>query len=127
MRGDLPRYEQLVLLPFNLETSKANLVVTTAKDLQDGFDDFTDMLESQGTTDMIRSVKRAHYTRDGDVVGEYETELLKGSQRVVPPFRSNIRIRNTGGVWAAVAISNNTTSQRWPVLIPRVAEDSLRE
>ena len=46
-------YSAHVQLPLSILTSSANLTVSTVEDLQDGFDDFVDMLQSHGVTDMI--------------------------------------------------------------------------
>jgi hypothetical protein len=109
-----------VRLPLGILTSSANLTVATIADLQDGFDDFVEMIQSRGVTDMLRIVMDATFDGPDRIVGIYETNLLDGSRPVVPTFYSKIWLSLHDGVWQATKIHNTTRDTRWPLLLTRV-------
>ncbi|TAG12428.1 MAG: hypothetical protein EAZ40_15715 [Rhodobacterales bacterium] len=109
-----------VRLPLNIITSAANLKVETVEDLVEGFDDFCDMIQSQGVSDMVRTVMEARFEADDLIVGIYETRLLNGDRPVVPTFYSKIWLERHSGVWQASKIHNTTYNARWPILIHQV-------
>jgi hypothetical protein len=120
LRGNFEAYAAHIDLPFNLVTSSASLYVETMEDMQDGFDDFVDMIESQGVTALIRIAKGASFDGNDMITGWYETNLLKGAQRIVPAFFSKVWLRNVDGVWKASKITNTTKDDRWPIQIFKV-------
>lgn len=113
-------YSARIQLPFNIVTSAANLFVKDLADLEDGFDDFIDMLASQRVDNMIRVVKEAQLHGRDDISGIYETNLLSGSTRVVPAFFSRIWLHRFDGVWKATKIRNTTRDSRWPIQLHNV-------
>lgn len=123
MRDRFEDYAAQVHLPFHLQTTAVNIVVSTIDDLQDGFDDFVDMLASQGVTDLIRTVRRAGFDEAGGLCGIYETNLLSRGTRVVPNFFSHICLQRIDGTWKTTEIRNTTSDTRWPILIPKVDPD----
>lgn len=123
MRDRFEDYAARVHLPFNLVTTAANIVVSSVEDLHDGFDDFVDMLASQGVTDLIRGARHAEFDAEGGICGVYETNLLNRGTRVVPSFYSQICLRRIDGTWKATMIRNTTSDTRWPILIPKVDPD----
>lgn len=116
-------YAARVHLPLSILTSAASLKVATLDDLQDGFDDFIEMLQSQGVTDMIRTVKAAVFQGNDHIVGIYETRLLAERRQVVPTFHSKMWIGCYDGVWKAIKIHNTTKETRWPLLLTRLTFD----
>jgi len=109
-----------VHLPLNIVTSSANLTVDTVEDLVDGFDDFCDMMQSLGVSDMVRTVMEARFDGTDQIVGIYETNLMNGNRHVVPPFFSKIWIGRHDGVWQASKIHNTTYNARWPIPMHQV-------
>lgn len=121
MRDRFEAYATRVRLPLHILTSNANLTVATIDDLQDGFDDFVEMIQSRNVTDMLRIVMAAAFDGPDQLVGIYETNLLNGQDHVVPPFYSKMwLIRNDDGIWQATKIHNTTRDTRWPMLLTRV-------
>jgi hypothetical protein len=120
MREQFEAYAARIQLPLNLLTSSANITVRTLADLQDGFDDFTEMMQSLGVTDMNRTVKLARFIGNDHVVGIYETRLMKGASLALPPFHSKMWVGSYDGVWKAVKIHNTTKEPRWPMLYTRL-------
>lgn len=120
MRERFEEYLARVHLPLHILTSDANLTVATVQDLQDGFDDFIEMIQSRGVTDMLRIVMDAAYEGTDRIVGIYETNLLNGSDHVVPAFYSKMWLIRNDGVWQATKIHNTTRDARWPMLLTRV-------
>lgn len=120
MRERFEEYLARVHLPLHILTSDANLTVPTVQDLQDGFDDFIEMIQSRGVTDMLRIVMDAAYEGPDRIVGIYETNLLNGSDHVVPAFYSKMWLIRKDGVWQATKIHNTTRDARWPMLLTRV-------
>ena len=117
-------YAAHIQLPLNILTSSANITVRTLEDLRDGFDDFTEMMQSLGVTDMIRTVKLARFIGNDHVVGIYETRLMKGSRLALAPFHSKMWVGSYDGVWKAGKIHNTTKESRWPMLMTGLGLDN---
>ena len=116
-------YASRVQLPLRILTSSANLRIDTIEDLQDGFDDFVEMLQSNGVTDMVRTVKAAVFQGNTHVVGIYETRLMAEAVQVLPSFHSKMWIGCYDGVWKAVKIHNTTNEARWPMRLTRLSPE----
>lgn len=114
-------YAEGVHLPFFILTSAVSLTVTTIEDLRDGFDDFVEMIQSRGVTDMIRTVIAARAESPGRIVGIYRTRLEGDAGLVLPEFYSRMWLERVDGVWKATKIHNTTADTRWPMLMSRVA------
>lgn len=123
MNDWLDEYAARVQLPLSILTSSANLTVKTRADLEDGFDDFTDMIRSLGVTEMIRTVHGAKFQGNDHIVGVYETRLMAGDKLAVPVFHSKMWIGRYDGRWKAIKIHNTTKDARWPMLLTRLASD----
>lgn len=113
-------YSDAVRLPLNILTSSANLYVVTNRDLQDGFDDFTDMIQSRGITRLIRVVMDAWFESPDQIVGIYETNLMKGEEHALPRFYSKMWLGRFDGVWQTTKIHNTINDSRWPILMTNI-------
>jgi hypothetical protein len=118
------RYRAGVQLPLSILTSSANLTVSTEDALQDGFDDYIEMLQSHGVDAMLRSVKAAAFQGNEHIVGIYDTRLMSGRRQVLPTFHSKMWIGCYDGVWKAIKIHNTTNEARWPMLLTRLPPDN---
>lgn len=114
-------YAALVDLPLSILTSAANITIATLDDLQDGFDDFVEMIHSRDITRMVRPVKVANRLDPDQIVGVYETRLMNGARLVLPSFYSKMWLRRCDGIWKAGRIHNTTNEARWPLLLTRLA------
>ena len=81
---------------------------------------FAEMLRSRGCTDMLRIVMDAWFEGPETIVGIYETNLIDGTQHVVPQFYSKMWLGRFEGVWQTTKIHNTTQDQCWPILLTRV-------
>jgi hypothetical protein len=122
MRERFEDYAARIQLPLNIITASASLTVRTLKDLEDGFDDFNEMIQSLGVTAMLRTVKIARFIGNDHVIGIYDTRLMGSSRQVLPTFHSKIWIGTYDGLWKAIRIQNTTNDARWPMLYTRLAE-----
>lgn len=120
MRERLDEYCARVRLPLSIVTSSANLTIATVEDLQDGFDDFVEMIQSRGITEMCRSVEQAVFDGPDQIIGVYKTDLMDGSRHVMPTFYSKMWLGRYDGTWKATKISNTTNDTRWPLLLTRI-------
>jgi len=109
-----------IRLPLNILTSSASLNIATVEDLEDGFDDFTDMIQSRGISTMIRVVMDAWFETPDQIVGIYETNLMKGEQHAVPRFYSKMWLGRFEGVWQTTRIHNTINDSRWPILMNNI-------
>lgn len=124
LRERFEEYRELVELPLSILTSSASLTITTEEELLDGFDDYTDMLQSHAVTDMIRPVKAATFQGNDHIIGIYETRLMSGDRQVLPSFHSKMWIGCSDGIWKAIKIHNTTNEARWPMLLTRLPPDN---
>lgn len=121
-------YASRIQLPLNILTSSANLTVSTRTELEDGFDDFVEMIRCQGVTDMHRKVQAATFQGNDHIVGVYETRLMAGDKLALPVFHSKMWIGCYDGAWKAIKIHNTTNEARWPMLLTRLGQENwLRE
>jgi hypothetical protein len=123
MRERFEEYSSRVQLPLFILTSSANLKVTNVSDLEEGFDEFAEMIQSLGVTDMVRTVKAATFKGNDHVVGVYETRLMNQNRLALPRFHSKMWIGCDDGIWKAVRIHNTTNEARWPMLLTRLASE----
>ncbi len=120
MNDRVEDYIARVQLPLSIVTSSARLTVATVADLEEGFDDFTDMLLAHGVTEMRRTVHAASFLGNDHIVGVYETRLMAGDRLALPIFHSKMWIGCYDGVWKAIKICNTTKDTRWPMLLTRL-------
>lgn len=125
MRERFEDYCSRIELPLSIITSNANIRVSSVADLEEGFDDFTDMIQTMGVTDMLRSVNAATYIGNDLIVGVYETRLMNQNKLALPIFHSKMWIRCYDGIWKAIRIHNTTKDGRWPILLTRLAAEPL--
>ena len=117
-------YMARVELPLRILTSSASLKVATTADLKDGFDTFVELIESQGVTQMVRSVHAAAFQGNNHIVGVYETRLMCEVHQLLPTFHSKMWIGCYGGTWKAIKIHNTTKDSRWPMLLTRLEHET---
>jgi hypothetical protein len=122
LRERFEDYAARIQLPLNIITASASLTVRTLKDLEDGFDDFNDMIQSLGVTAMLRTAKVARFVGNDHVIGIYDTRLMRGPRQVLPTFHSKMWIGTYDGLWKAIRIQNTTNDARWPMLYTRLAD-----
>ena len=123
MNDRLEDYIARIQLPLGLVTSSANITITSVADLEEGFDDFVDMIRSHGVSDMRRTVKAATFQGNDHIVGVYETRLMAGDRLALPVFHSKMWIGSYDGIWKAIKIHNTTNEARWPMLLTRLTSD----
>jgi hypothetical protein len=116
-------YAAGVKLPLTILTSAAALTVATIDDLQDGLDDFIEMIHSRGVTSLLRTVRVADRFQPDQIVGIYEARLMAGSQLAMPTFHSKMWLCRCDGVWKATRIHNTTREARWPMVLSRLSDE----
>lgn len=116
-------YAGRIQLPLTILTSSASITVANRADLEDGFDDFVEMIRSHGVTHMQRTVQAATFQGNDHVVGVYETRLMAGEKLALPVFHSKMWIGCYDGVWKAIKIHNTTHEARWPMLLTRLSTE----
>lgn len=117
-------YASRIQLPLSILTSSANLTVRTLADLEEGFDEFVEMIRIRGVTDMLRTVQAATFQGNDHIVGVYETRLMAGDKLALPVFHSKMWIGCYDGAWKAIKIHNTTDEARWPMLLTRLDRDT---
>lgn len=116
-------YTARIQLPLTILTSSASITVTNRADLEDGFDDFVEMIRSHGVAHMQRTVQAATFQGNDHVVGVYETRLMAGEKLALPVFHSKMWIGCYDGAWKAIKIHNTTNEARWPMLLTRLSPE----
>lgn len=119
----LEDYSARIQLPLSILTSSASINVTTQAELEDGFDDFVEMIRSHGVTRMVRTVQAATFQGNDHIVGVYETRLMAEDKLALPVFHSKMWIGCYDGVWKAIKIHNTTNEARWPMLLTRLSPE----
>jgi hypothetical protein len=113
MADDWAAYRECILLPCHVVSFSLNKVITDEDDLRRGFVEFRDTLRFHRVTDYIRLVERADLMDDALLSGSYFSHLLCNGHRLLEPFRSQITLRQIGGRWKAVSVTNGLANSRW--------------
>lgn len=116
MADDWPAYRRSVHLPCHVISHEESKVVATVDDLRIGFDQFSQTLKFHKITDFIRLVEAATQLDTELISGSYVTHLIAGTQRIMPPFRSQMTLRLIAGHWRAVSVTNGLANSRWPLV-----------
>ena len=124
MTDDWNGYNQCVDLPCHIITDNENKIVATTEDLRAGFDMFCSNLHAQRVTDYIRLVDSAQQQDPGLIRGRYITHMIAGSQRLMPPFMSEITLRLVGNRWRAVLVNTALANSRWPLIRLEINPDT---
>ena len=121
---DFETYRSLALLPVAIATRTTVLIVQTEADLKLGFDAWADMLGSQRATHMISTVRQVDFIGEDMMTGTYDTELLAGTARICPPYRSTATLRRVDGIWKVITVANGLSNSTWPIVLPKVDRDA---
>ena len=116
MAEDWETYRSGICLPCHITSQDESKVVSTEADLKAGFDQFCDTLRAQRVTDYVRVVQTAERLDETLISGKYVTHLVSGSQRVLPPFQSQMTLRLVGNRWRAASVTNALANSRWPLV-----------
>lgn len=125
LANDWQAYTDCISRPFLLVTHAATLSFATPDDIRTVYDDFRTLLLSQRVTDLVRLVETAQQIDETLISARYVTHLMAGSHRIMDPVRSSISLRLEGNRWRAASITNAVSSSRWPLLMPRVGQETL--
>ena len=118
MTGDFAAYADGIALPFTLPTAGGDIIVEPQEELATGLKEFRDMLTSQKTTDLLRTVLNAEFQSDSEILGHYETNILSDGKRTFPVWPSGISLVHQDDHWRATWITNDMDAARWPVNMP---------
>ena len=122
---DFDAYAAYVSIPFTLITREATLTVIDRASLRKGFDLYCRMFQTMGVTDMIRTASGVTAMGPDLLCGNYETHILRGGLRILPPFPSSMALRHEDGRWKAASVTNSWTNRTWPIAFPKVEDDGL--
>ena len=121
---DFDAYAAHVCVPFTLITQQETLTVPDRGGLRRGFDVYVNMFRTLQVTDMIRTASGVTAMGSDLLCGNYETHILRGGLRIVPPFMSSMVLRAEGGTWRAASITNSWSNKRWPISFPEMADQT---
>ncbi len=127
MADDWDGYRQCIDLPCHIISTHDSKVVSTVEDLKAGFVQFRDTLRAQRVTDYVRLVEAAAQLDRDLISGLYVSHLIAGSQRLIPPFKSEITLRLVGNNWRTVSVTNTLANSRWPLVRLAVFPDTQSE
>ena len=127
MTDDWATYHRAVHLPCHIVSHDENRVLATEEDLRAVFDQFSQTLKFHKVTDYIRLVEAATRLDALLISGSYVTHMIAGGQRIMPPFRSQMTLRQIAGDWRAVSISNTLANSRWPLVRLAIHPDTNPE
>jgi|TARA_R110000787_G_scaffold16764_2_gene52538 hypothetical protein len=79
-------YRSLVQLPIEMTSDHSTVVMTNDTMLRQVFYQYLNLLKSQRATDLIRTALNATYLSDDVITGNYQTDILRQSTRIMPPI-----------------------------------------
>ena len=123
---DLEGYVRACALPFTLVTQTVTTVIETRDRLEAGFVAWRDMLRDADVTQVIREARNVEFLAPDLIAGRYVTNILRGTERVLPPFVSSMTLRRIDGDWRAVAVSSGMSNSEFPIRLPRVEDRRAR-
>lgn len=121
---DFDRFAEAITLPFTLATRNNRTILTERAALQNGFDAWVGMIHGYGATHLIRKARDVQQ-KDRDVItASYDTDLLRGSVRVVPTFTSWMLLRRSGGRWRSEHLVSGIANDRYPFNVLKIDPDA---
>lgn len=116
LTNDWETYRKSILLPCAVISHEETKVVATEEELRAGFDEFRRTLRILRVTDYIRLVDQVIRLDEDLISGSYISHVIAGAQRILTPFHSTMTLRQVGGRWCAVSVTNGLANSRWPLL-----------
>jgi hypothetical protein len=118
---DFPTYRDAILLPLTVATAETTHIVSDEARLLLGFNGWVEMMRGLEIDTMIRRARDVEQLSPTLIVGRYETELLRGATRVVPPFASSMQLRCCeDGIWRCFNVTSGfKAAPNWPIDRPK--------
>ena len=112
LHEDFEVLQQRLMLPlFKQGTARSEVIADTAA-LREEFDGLTRSFRLHGVTDLVRTVKVAHFLGEDRIFGSYRTHVLAGTRLVVPSYISAVTLeRDADGQWRMTSIMHPLNAQ----------------
>lgn len=122
---DLASYSQHIETPFTLITSDGNAELTTQDQVRDLLNNYQTMFKNLHVTSLIRLAKDVKVLDAERIEATYVSHVFSDSHRLFDPFTSVMVLRRSEDVWRVKSVTNNLTSQRWPLPPPSISKSHL--
>lgn len=124
LEGRFDEFADKISLPHHVRILNAEFVSRTREDVRDKFDQVSAFFRGERVTEVYRIAAFAAFHNDDEIIGEHVSHMLRGSLRVMDPFRNRVRlIRCRDGIWRETDCSNAVYVQAGRIGMLRSAQD----
>lgn len=100
-------------LPFIAAMPDESLTATTEAELSRLCAAFRDTMLSLQVDNVIRIAKTVSHLSRTLMVCTYESHVMRGTERIVPPYASSASLRREDGHWRAYNVTNGLSFKAW--------------
>lgn len=126
LRGDVAQYLAAISLPYTIHTESRRFDLVGTDDLVATLLCTSRAFRRQGVTDYLRLGRTATYVTRRQIVGTHYTHIMRGDERIAPPYLASQTLVSDGSAWrfsaARYAIANNSL----PFTFPQAGADPHR-
>lgn len=118
LRGDVEQYLSAVTLPYTIHTETKRFDLSTSDALSATLLCVSGGFRRQGVTDYLRLGREARYVTRHRIEGTHYTHIMRGSERIAPPYVASQTLVFDGSGWrfceARYAILNDALPFTFP-------------
>lgn len=119
MADDFDRYLRHTAVPFVIVSPSGTRVLDGVEKLRLGFDRAVEMYRALKVTDVVRRLKEQHPVGSSLMALHYEVHVLRGADRLYPPYPQASVARREGEGWKVGMLACSLLNEEWPIVVPQ--------
>ena len=123
--GNVEAFLPLFTLPHHMKSENGKLTLETSDELRAHFESFSGSLLAQGMTDYVRIAHWATFDGDKRIVGEHKTHMMRGANRLAPPYPNLVVLDFEADAWRASYAVSALSNTSWPIYSVKVAQNPV--
>lgn len=126
LRGDVAQYLAAIALPYTIHTETRRFDLATIDAMTATLLCVSGAFRRQGVTDYLRLGREANYVTRRQIVGAHYTHIMRGDERIAPPYIASQTLVFDGSVWRFSAARYAIANDMLPFTFPRAGTDPDR-
>lgn len=126
MAGDFAAYLDMIDLPYLIRMVDADIILSSAAELEPSFRTLSRGLASNGVTHYERVAREAQFQRSDRIVGRHFTHMIARGDRIQPPHAAAAAlVRRDANAWRFTEASYPLDAAGWPLAEAQVFGPAL--
>ncbi|MCB2127445.1 MAG: hypothetical protein H6897_08715 [Rhodobacteraceae bacterium] len=126
LRGDVEQYLSAIALPYTIHTEAKRFDLTGADDLRATLICVSGGFRRQGITDYLRLSREARYVTRRRIEGIHYTHIMRGIERIAPPYAASQTLVFDGSVWRFCEARYAILNDALPIVFPEAGRNPDR-